>query len=376
MTQSINVLHILIDDHAETDLFIGLVTRLKKNGFKQFFCYLRGDKPINSRLMELGFQPHYIGESKKRLKKFKLSVAQKIKALLTDWGIDIIHAQRHKPTVYGTIAAHLNPNNVRMVTTVHGKDRSRTLQRKLFNLYLFSRISKVITVSKAIRDDVIKSNWHVNEKAIQCIYNGIDIKRFDPAEATPSPLMPSPWKENKFSIINVGRLTPVKGQSILLEAFYSFHKAHPLTQLIIAGKGKEEEALIKKSGELGLSDSVIFAGFSSNIKSLLSIADVFVLSSLSEGHPLSLLEAMAMKRPSVATRVGGIPEVIQANENGVLVDPNDPKQISQAFEYIYLKTQSDRKRMGEKARITVEEKFTLDLMALEIGSLYRKVCNT
>jgi glycosyltransferase involved in cell wall biosynthesis len=128
------------------------------------------------------------------------------------------------------------------------------------------------------------------------------------------------------TIINVARLHVQKSHDTLLDSFRLVRKVWPRALLWIAGTGPEEKRLHQIAG-----DGVLFLGHRTDVRQLLRRSDLFVLSSIWEGQPLSMLEAMAEAVPVVATRVGGVPEIVQSGVNGLLTPPGDPQALSQAI---------------------------------------------
>ena len=142
--------------------------------------------------------------------------------------------------------------------------------------------------------------------------------------------------------------------------------------LMIVGDGPARESLDKYSRELGLQDKVIFTGYRHDIPRMLAAMDIFVLPSLVEGIPVSLLEAMAMEKPIVASRVGGIPEVIQDGIDGILVTPASPDDLSTAIMNI-LKDKGLRDSLGSAARKTSVEQFSIQAWTQKIDYCYQKL---
>jgi glycosyltransferase involved in cell wall biosynthesis len=142
-------------------------------------------------------------------------------------------------------------------------------------------------------------------------------------------------ESDDFVGIAVGRLVPVKGYRYLIEAIGLVKKDTPHIRLVIAGEGSEREALEEQVHAGGLQENVLFLGLRRDIPEILSCGDLFLLSSLNEGFGLVLLEAMAMRLPIVATRVGGIPEVVVDGVTGILVAPANPAVMADAVLGMY-----------------------------------------
>jgi glycosyltransferase involved in cell wall biosynthesis len=177
-----------------------------------------------------------------------------------------------------------------------------------------------VAVSKAVADAYERS-FGVPECKMSVIANWACIPpAIDQDTAEDMPPTGSP------TIINVARLHGQKDHDTLLESFRLVRSVWPRAMLWIAGTGPEEKRLRQTAGE-----GVLFLGHRTDIRHLLRRSDLFVLSSIWEGQPLAMLEAMVEAVPVVATRVGGVPEIVQSGVNGLLVSPGDPHALSQAM---------------------------------------------
>ena len=167
----------------------------------------------------------------------------------------------------------------------------------------------------------------------------------------------------------VARLEPVKGITYLVDAMARAACQQSDIRLVIIGDGDERLMLEEKCNRLGVRDLVVFLGFRDDAARLIAGMDVFVLPSLNEGMGRVVLEAMALAKPVIATRVGGLPELVRDGENGWLVPPGDPEALAAVMR----RCASDRVRrgqMGEMARTSVGEKFSIDTMLQCVERLY------
>lgn len=147
----------------------------------------------------------------------------------------------------------------------------------------------------------------------------------------------------------VGNLTPKKDQATLLAAHAALLRRHPGARLVLVGAGPLEAQLRSRAAELGITDSVLLAGSRSDVPLLLPGLDVFTLSSRQEGLPVALMEAMTSGLPSVVTRVGGMPEVLDDDGQGLLVEPGDPVALAGALGRL-AGDEALRARLGAAAR--------------------------
>jgi glycosyltransferase involved in cell wall biosynthesis len=237
----------------------------------------------------------------------------------------------------------------------------------LLSRFVSFRAIKVLCCSRAVQKKVASQlKIKVNDSLV--IYNGIPI-----AEV---PVLPNFQREKKeeYVVGTVGRLDDeVKGFSYLLEAISLLSREQSFKLMLkIAGEGRDKNFLKKRAKELGIETQVTFLGDQRNILELIASFDLLVLPSLSEGFGMVLLEAMVVSKPVVATRVGGIPEVVVEGETGLLVPARDPKALADAI--FYIKTHPmEAQEMGRKGRKRVEECFSIDKTVAEYDRFYDEI---
>ena len=228
-------------------------------------------------------------------------------------------------------------------------------------------------VSEAGRQRYIQVGAAPPHKIVS-IPNGIDTSRFQPnptvRQAVREQLGCAP---EAFVWLTVGRLEPVKNHLELLRAFREVAAGHPHARLLIAGQGSLQAATEQRIVELGLADRVRLLGLRRDIPDLLNAADAFVLPSLWEGMPLTLLEASATALPIVAADVGGNSEVVLDGKTGYLVPPQEAKALTQAMLRVMLLSENDRIAMGQAGRAHVVQNFDLERVVDRWESLYREL---
>lgn len=175
-------------------------------------------------------------------------------------------------------------------------------------------------------------------------------------------------------ILSVARLVWFKGLHNLIGALPDIARSHPDTRVLLVGDGELRAELEAQARDLGVSHMIVFAGERDDVPDLLRIADIFVLPSVSEGLPISLLEAMAARLPLVASRVGGIPELIEDGRTGRLVPPNDPAALGLAI-LSFLDDPEASRRAGQAGRARLEECFSQDAMVRKTKALYLHLMN-
>lgn len=228
--------------------------------------------------------------------------------------------------------------------------------RRLYN----QRVDGVVAISHKIAEVLIAAG--VQREKIKVIHSGIDPRHFQMASATVS-------SSGKNVIGTAAVLEERKGHRFLLEAAALLKEQGLRLTYRFAGEGSERESLQRIAYRLGLRDEVLFLGFVSDIPTFLSSVDIFVLPSLYEGLGIAVLEAMAAGKPVVASRTGGIPELVIDRVTGLLVPPKDPRSLARAI--LHLVSQAGlRRRMGDKGREQVLERFTMEQMAKKNEDYY------
>ncbi len=227
---------------------------------------------------------------------------------------------------------------------------------KFFSWLTVFSAHKTICVSENIRQEI--SHWPFIEPKLVTIHNGVE--SFD--------LLPR--TDNTFTVGTIAELHHIKGLDILLHAWQKFVSKYR-AQLVIMSDGEERANLEKLAKNLGITDSVSFKGYVNNARQYLLAFDIFVLPSRSENLPYVILEAGFAELPIIATRVGGIPEIITNGENGVLVKPESSEEI---FSSLVLLAEDGklRARLGAAAKEKVLKDFSIKKMAEETFEVYSR----
>ena len=224
--------------------------------------------------------------------------------------------------------------------------------------------------------DAARKDWQVrigfDTSRCAVIYNGIDTERVARQATREEARRDLGLRPDAPVIAAVGMLHRYKGFNSLLQALPDVVKMFPDVQVVIAGTGPQEDELQRKAIRLGVSDSVHWLGFCSNVRTLLEAADMYVQPSLVEACPMAILEAGAIGLPVVASAVGGIPEMVQEGRTGLLVPPQEPKPLAHALTTL-LGDSELRAAMGEAGRERVYEFFTRDRMVSETLAVYEKM---
>ncbi|MEW6544192.1 MAG: glycosyltransferase family 4 protein [Nitrospirota bacterium] len=204
------------------------------------------------------------------------------------------------------------------------------------------------------------------------IPSGIDLERFRQVAGVAGRRPPGfDCPPDAIVVGSVGWLTPVKGHRVLIEALARLKPAHPTLCLVIVGSGILRAELSALAARLGLRESVRFLGERGDVPDCLAGMDIFVLPSLNEGMGRALIEAMAARRPVVASRVGGVPAVVESRRTGLLVPPNDPEALAAAIGEL-LRRPDWAKELATAGCESVGERFGTGAMVRAVEAVYEK----
>jgi glycosyltransferase involved in cell wall biosynthesis len=306
---------------------------------------------------------------------FSIGVVRRLGRRIGTADADILHTHDYKTNILGGLAARKQDRSMPWVATVHlHTSTSRRLRLyRAIDLLLLRLADRVVTVSRDQRRLLLERG--VDRRRIALVPNVIDAARFreeaDDRDAVRARLGIA---ANIPLITCIGRLSVQKGMDHFLEAAAQVHETRPDTRFLIAGHGPLRGALEAQAEALGLRDCIRFLGYRADVASILAASDVVALPSRDEGLPVILLEALAMGRPIVATRVGGVPDLIRDGETGLLVPPGAPEEV--AARMLELVTDRDEaERMGQAGLAFVKRNCSPDKAARRLSSIYRTVLN-
>jgi colanic acid/amylovoran biosynthesis glycosyltransferase len=264
--------------------------------------------------------------------------------------VEFLHAH-FADTNFQYAAAMSDWSGIPFGVTTHGYDLRETPLGLDVTADLLKRASVIVTVSR-FNLRLMAERYRLAASDVQVIHCGIDVQRFAYRPDRPR------LGDQPFRLLNVGRLVPEKAQDVLLRALALVRDRGVRFQLDMVGGGPLEESLRALARELKLEQNVVFHGTQpeSLVRQLHGDAQAFILSSRSEGLPVACIEALAMGTPTIATRITGIPELIEDGVSGILVPPDDAAALSDAICRL-LSTPDAAKVMQERGRATVLAKF-------------------
>lgn len=346
-----------------------LTARLRETGCSpHVICLFR--EPFHQMLQEEGIPTTTVPMHH----RLDWGVCLRLAAVFKELRPDIVHTHGVRANLVGRLAAR--QSGIPIVTTVHSvlSQDYPSLASRLVNSFTERTTSHFTThfiaVSRFIRDYLSASG--IPKEKISVIYNGID---------------PGPWERwtgdtsfrSRFGIEPsaplfgiIARLHPVKGHRYFLEAAHEVAQQFPEARFVIVGSGfywQEIDSLIQK---YGLSECCIRTGFLADAGPAYAALDCLVISSLSEGFGLTALEAAALGKPVIATRVGALPEIISDGETGLLVPAADSGALAQAMIQIIQKPQ-ERQLLGAAGRELLLKKFSMDQTVTKTAHLYRSL---
>ncbi len=303
-----------------------------------------------------------------------IPTVRRLAKVIDDGEYRIVNSHLHRTTLPTVLAARLSRARPAVVATIHGLGSARTPGRKLLNLFLYRNVDRIVAVCDAVRRDLLKENLALPEKKVVSIPNGIAYDRFPAAANRREARETIPLDDREgFWFGAVGRLSRGKNTRTLVTAFADVVKTLPECSLVVAGAGPELARLKDQAAALGLAGRVAFLGFREEIPVVLRACDAFVHTSLREGIPLALLEAMASGLPVVASDRGGIVEVLDGAGAGSLVNPEDTASLTEAMTGLAGRTAAARERMGARARKRALEGFPAARMVASLERLYEEL---
>ena len=285
--------------------------------------------------------------------------------------IHILHCHGYGATTFGRIAGLLSGTPV--IVHEHMVDKKIPLYQKLVDKLLSHSTAKGVAVSNAVKKFMIGPR-SMPEQRMQVIYNSVPSEYCMQFKDKQKDAVAKQYgiPKGKAIVGIVGRLDPVKGHADFLLAAKEVLKLEPETCFIIVGDGDLKSELEKFTQQLGIKNDVLFLGHCENVKEIVALFDLLASSSLSEGLPLNILEAMAQSKPVVATSVGGVPEVIVDGENGFLVPVKSPEKLADKIIQL-LRDDELRYKFGTNTLKRCQKYFITPVSVGKLTKLYNEL---
>lgn len=293
-------------------------------------------------------------------------------AHLDDLRPDVVHNHMHRAEIVGTKAAIALGETGRrrpwVVSTVHSS-RVRPAEDQAELRRLTVEMDRLVVVSDAI-DEKVVAEGRVAAPRVR-VHNGVDLERFD-HQGPCCTLRAEYGIPADAPIVGVvGRLETEKGHPTLFQAWPAVLAAEPDAHLMVIGEGSRIDALRELAAGLGIAERVVFTGRRDDIPAVTKSFDVAVLPSYREAQGLTILEAMALRRPVVASRVGGIPEMVEDGVTGLLVPPADPPALAAAIVRL-LRDHQLADILARNGHELVRERFRVEQMVDAVAALYEE----
>ena len=340
-----------------------LLSRLDRSRYEASVVSLSGGSAVR-RIQRLGLPVHVLDEPDDAIAVGALAT------FLADAGAEVVHNHMYRAELVGTRAAiglgeagHQRPY---VIGTVHSS-RIRSAEDRDELRRLTPRMDHLVAVSRAIVHKIAEER--PSRTPVSLVYNGVDLNRYDRTEACCT--LPEEYGlEAGAQIVGVvGRLEQEKGHPTLIDAWPLVLRNVPNAHLLIVGEGSRREALEQQVAELGIGRHVIFTGRRDDVPEVTAALDVAVLPSYREAQGLTILEAMALSRPVVASNVGGIPEMVEDGRTGLLVPPHDHEALAAAITRL-LTDHSLADMLARAGHDLVHQRFCVELMVSAIEDLY------
>ncbi|AIS52162.1 putative glycosyltransferase [Thermoanaerobacter kivui] len=361
------VLHIIRRSEGGMKKHLLSLVRLLDKEKYQIAIFCSFDQETQEYLKGLGIQVFEVDIDDGINFKKDYKAIKSIRKIVSEFKPDIVHMHGAKASLVGRIACYNKP--VKSVVTVHNflnYNNMNLYKKKLIlglSKILDKKTSQFIAVSNALKNDLIL-NQNVDKNKIKVVYNCIDTTFYDETSFDLRKELNLP--ENSFVVGSIARLIPAKGVQDLIKAASILKNIN--AYFVIAGDGPFKEELQKMIEGLNLKDKFFLLGYRRDIPAFLRNLDVFVLPSHEEGFGISVIEALNEGIPVVATKVGGISEIIEDGINGILVEKGNHIELAKAIQRL-LTDEELRKRLSLKGKNSAE-KYSCKKMVEEIEQIY------
>jgi len=327
---------------------------------------------------KIGINPLVIPQLRREIFIFRdLMVVIKLYLLMKKYKPHIVHTHTSKAGTLGRISAWLAGVPV-IIFTLHGSYFQGYFSRVKTNVLIhIERIlamitDRIIAVSQQERSDILQ-NKIGNESKVINIPLGLELDDLLTCERFRGTLRNELGIDSNKKLIGIiARLVPIKGHRFFLESAKLVLQSHSNVLFLVIGDGELQKELKEYAESLGISDKVMFLGFRKDLPVIYADLDIVALSSLSEGLPVTIIEGMASAKPIVAARVGGVPELLDEGNAGIIVPAANPQELARGIIKI-LDNPDIAKKMGEYGRQTAMSRYRVDTLVENIAKLYEQL---
>jgi glycosyltransferase involved in cell wall biosynthesis len=339
-----------------------LAKELKQKGLP-FLFVVQPESPLHQKASEAGLPVFPL----KIRGEFDLGATLRLAWAMKRRKCLLAHFHDAHSAAVGSAAASLAKVRYRVIT----RRVDFPLKKNYFSRRKYRKnVDAVIAISEGVKKVLIEGG--VDPGLIEIIPSGIDFSPFDEASGSDYLRRELSFFPDDYLVGIVAHLADHKGHKYLIQATKILKEHSPKIKVIVVGEGPLQMELNRQVKDSDVEDMVFFLGFREDVPRILSSLDLFVLSSYLEGLGTSILDAMASKLPVVATRTGGIPEVVIDGETGLLVPPRDPEALAQAILKLY-RNRALASRFGRRGYEVVHQKFSAEAMARKVVLLYERI---
>lgn len=304
--------------------------------------------------------------------RLDIPVIARLRRLIREFKPDLLCTYLFHANHLGRIIGRLS-GVPRIITVQESVDAWRRWPHNLVDRVTSRLVDRFIANSMAVRQRFHEFSGVATDR-VEVIHNGIDLEPFRAPDSHRRAAVREDLGlgDDEVAFITVAHVNPYKGHGHLVEAAADIVKTHPQARWLFVGSGRADEGVRKQIQGSGLQEQVRMLGVRNDVPDLLNAADVFVLPSLWEGCPLSILEAMAAGLPVIASHVGGVPELVRQGESGLLAGPGKAADLARAMQAL-LDDAVLRSRMGRQGRVRALAEFGIEHQAARTRDLYNQV---
>jgi glycosyltransferase involved in cell wall biosynthesis len=368
---NLHVLHVItvIDRGGAENHLFDLVRHQRASGMAVTVAYLRGNGYWAAPLRALGVEVHalglrFYGDPRPLIR---------LRRVIDGAELDLVHAHLPPAELYCRFALlGISADRLPMIVTKHNEAPFCKLPGHLqLGRWVARRAARVIAISNAVRTYLTNFYLRLPPEQVVTIYYSLDVMPYLAVQPEAVARLRKEWGISEETIVvgTAARLVPQKSLDTLIEGFAVFaSRCAAPGKLVIAGRGPLEADLREHARKHGIADRIVWAGFREDVPVVMSAFDIFALTSLYEGFGLVVLEAMAARRPVIASRSSALPEVVADGETGILIPTLQPEAVAGALEQL---TDPERRRaFGKSGRRRVVEEFTPAVMFEKTDKLY------
>jgi glycosyltransferase involved in cell wall biosynthesis len=349
--------------HGVTSYYLNVLPALFATGVSILPCFLRGAHPLARQLLDAGIEIRFLNGG-----KWSPWVFAQVLGLAREYQPHIVHTIGMKACLAGRLAARAT--NAANLIHVHDFVRPPLPIRWLYRA-VASPSDVGISVSSAVAD-YVPATYHLARERSAVLHNAIDLRRFKSVQDAGANRQRLLQLDAATPVLGMlGRFHPVKGQAEMLEIFAKVVRAIPSARLVLVGDGPTRAEIEQKAAAAGLAEKILFLGQRKDIPQLMGCFDVLAIPSRSEGLSIAAMEAMAVGRPVVAFRVGGVGDVVHHGKTGYLVEPGNIEGFADAV--VSLLSDAQRRSDFGACAADISQRFDIPGHVGRLVGVYRRL---